>query len=178
MSDFFRLIGEWLQFLWPLRKVNQWERGLLYRWGRFKRELKPGIYWLVPWFHEIKAESVVRGVVQTPRIDITLRNGSLLTVQAAASVRVTNLERAVNAVDAYMETTQEDITAVLAEKLADVDAGRLEPAKRKALMNDLKRWTQEEVDYGIEIDKLRFTTFVLNPRPFRLMGDNVTAAPW
>lgn len=179
MSDFFRLIGEWLQFLWPLRKVNQWERGLLYRNGRYRRELTPGVYPVLPWFHEIRAESVVPGIVQTPRIDITAQDGTMVTLQASATVRVIDLAKAVNTVDAYMETAQELITAVLAEKLAEVDAARLQPDKRARLMTDLRRWVSTEaLEFGIEVSKLRFTTFVVNPRPFRLLGDNATVAGW
>lgn len=179
MTDLFRLLGEWLQFIWPLRKVHQWERGLRYRFGRYVRELEPGVYWATPWFAEIKAESVVPGIVQTPRIDITAQDGTMVTLQASATVRVADLATAVNKVDAYMETAAELITAVLAEKVAEVDAARLAPEKRGRLLSDLRRWVQEEAkDCGIEVSKLRFTTFVMNPRAFRLLGDNATVAPW
>ena len=178
MSDFFRLIGEWLQFIWPLRKVNQWEQGLRYRFGRYCRVLEPGIYWATPWFAEIKAESVVKGVVQTPRIDITASDGTLVTAQASATVRVIDLNLAMNTVDAYLETTQELLTAVLAERMAKVDATRLAPEGRGRLLSDLARWVQEECNFGVEVSKLRFTTFVVNPRPFRLLGDAASVAPW
>lgn len=179
MGDFLRLLGEWLKFLWPLEKVNQWERGLRYRFGRFVRELEPGIYWATPWFGEIKTESVVEGIVQTPRLDITAQDGTMVTFQASAIVRVVDLPRAVNTVDAYMETTQERITALLATKLAEVDADRLQPAKRARLLSDLRRWVATAAEkYGVEVSELSFTTFVLNPRPYRLLGDNAQVAPW
>lgn len=179
MSDFLRVIGEWLSFIWPLEKVNQWERGLLYRYGRVVRELEPGVYFILPWFHEIRAESVVQGIVQTPRIDITLKDGTLLTLQASATVRVKDLNKAVNMVDAYEETTQELITAVIAEKLAEVEAERVSPDKRGRLLADLRRWVAAEAEvFGVEVEKIRFTTFVLKARPFRLMGDEAGAAAW
>lgn len=179
MTDLFRLLGEWLQFIWPLRKVHQWERGLRYRFGRYVRNLGPGVYWATPWFGEIRAESVVPGIVQTPRIDITAQDGMLVTLQASATVRVVDLAKAVNEVDAYMETTAELITAVLAEKVAEVDAARLAPEKRSRLLSDLRRWVQAEADgFGVEVSKLRFTTFVTNPRAFRLLGDSAVVAPW
>ncbi len=179
MSDFLRLIGEWIEFLWPLRKVEQWERGLLYRNGRYVRELGPGIYPILPWFHDIKAWSVVPGILQTPRIDITAQDGTMVTLQVSATVRVVDLAQAVNTIDAYMETTQELITAVVAEKLAEVDAARLAPEKRGRLLADLRRWVAAEaLEIGVDVSKLRFTTFVMNPRPFRLLGDAAAAAPW
>jgi len=179
MTDLFRLLGEWLQFIWPLRKVHQWERGLRYRFGRYVCELEPGIYWATPWFGEVRAESVVPGIVQTPRIDITAQDGTMVTLQASATVRVGDLPKAMNEVDAYMETTQELITAVLAEKVAEVDAERLRPEKRGRLLSDLRRWVHlEAAKCGVEVTNLRFTTFVMNPRPFRLLGDNASVAPW
>ena len=179
MSDFFRLLGEWIAFLWPLKKVDQWERGLRYRFGRYRRELSPGIYWATPWFAEIKAESVVPGIIQTPRLDLTLQDGTMVTVQLSATVRVVDLDKALNSVDAYMETAQELITAILAERLAEVDAQRLQPEKRPRLVSDLRRWLdQEAAEFGIAVTKPRFTTFVVNPRPFRLLGDNASAADW
>lgn len=179
MTDLFRLLGEWLAFIWPLRKVHQWERGLRYRFGRYVTELTPGVYWATPWFAEIRSESVVPGIVQTPRIDITAQDGTMVTLQASATVRVVDLAKAVNEVDAYMETAQELITAVLAEKVAEVAADRLAPEKRGRLLSDLVRWVQKEADQiGIEVSKLRFTTFVTKARPFRLLGDNASVAPW
>jgi regulator of protease activity HflC (stomatin/prohibitin superfamily) len=178
MGEFFRVIGEWMEFIWPLRKVDQWERGLLYRWGRYVRQLEPGIYIILPWFHDIRADSVVPAIVQTPRLDITAQDGTMVTFQASATVRVTDLNLAVNTVDAYTETMQELLAAVLAERMAKVDAARLAPEGRSRLLTDLARWVQEECNFGIEVSKLRFTTFVVNPRAFRLMGDNVTIAEW
>lgn len=179
MSDLLRVLGEWIAFLWPLRKVIQWDRGLLYRNGRFRRELGPGVYPILPWFHEIRMFSVVPGIVQTPRLDLTLSDGKMVTLQASATVRVVDLAKAVNTVDAYMETTQELITAVLAEKVAEVAADRLSPEKRGRLLGDLRRWVAEAAaEYGVEVSKLRFTTLVMNPRPFRLLGDTAAVAPW
>lgn len=179
LSDFFRLIGEWLQFLWPLRKIRQWEQGLLYRNGRYVRTLSPGIYPILPWFHAILTDSVVPGIIQTPRIDITLLDTSMVTLQVSATVRVVDLSLAINTVEAYKETIQELITAVVAEKLAEVDAGRLAPEKRGRLLSDLRRWVGDaSIVFGVEVPQLRFTTFVMNPRPYRLLQDSPTVVTW
>lgn len=179
VSDFFRLIGEWLQFIWPMRKVQQWEHGLRYRFGRYRRTVGPGIYWIVPWFTDVLTVSTVPAITQTPRIDITAQDGTMVTLQASATVQVTEPNRAVNHVDQYLETTQELITAVVAEKLAKVDASRLAPEGRGYLLRDLRMWVDKEcADFGVAVSKLRFTTFVVNPRPFRLLGDRASVAEW
>lgn len=177
MTDLLRLLGEWIQFLWPLRRVRLFERALYTVCGRWERG--PGVYPIIPWFCEVDAESVAEGLVQTPRIDLTLKDGTALSFALGATVRVKDLRRAVNKVDAYMESAQELLAAVAGEKIPEVDPDRLQPDKRGRLLSDLKRWTQAEADeYGIEILKLRFTSYVFRPRFYRVLTDAGSAAPW
>jgi hypothetical protein len=179
MTDLLRLVGEWITYLWLFRRVRLFERALYTVCGRWQWEVGPGIWPVVPWFCEVDAESMAFGTVQTPRIDITAMDGTMVTLQASADVRVVNLRLAVNNVDAYMETTQEKLTVVIATKLAEVDAARLQPEKRARLLSDLRKWTDTEVGrFGVEVSDLGFTTFVVNPKPFRLLGDNAAIAPW
>lgn len=179
MTDFLRLIGEWLQYLWPFRRVCLFEKGLYTICGRWQWLVGPGVWPIIPWFCEVDTESVVKGVVETQRLDITLSDGVLLSCMASGVVQVSDLRLAVNNVDAYMESAQELFAAIVADKLAEVDASRLSYEKRSRLLSDLKRWVNQEAgEFGIEFTRLRFTTFVLNPRTYRLLSDGATGAAW
>lgn len=179
MSEFLRLVLDAIQFIWPLRIVQEWERGGYYVRGRWWREVGPGMYAVLPWFTEVRCISVVPAIVSTGRQDITLSDGTLLSFTASATVRVANLNLAVNSVDNYTETTQELVAAVLAEKLAEVDAGRIAPEKRGRLLADLRRWVATEAGtFGVEVTQLRFTTFVTNVRTFRLLQDAPSIVSW
>lgn len=179
MEGILRLFGEWIQFLWPMKKVKQWQRALRFRGGKFKKEVGPGIQFVIPWLHDIHAESMLKGIVQTPRLDITAKDGTVVTFQASAWARVTDLQLAYMHVDAYMETTTENMAQIIATKLAEVDAERLQPEKRRRLLTDLQMWVnQQSSTYGVEITDLGFTTFVVNPRTFRFLGDNAPVAEW
>jgi hypothetical protein len=179
LGDFLRIVLDSLQFLWPFRIVRQWERAGYYVRGRFWKTIGPGVYPLVPWFMDIHTVSVVPAILTTPRLDITIKDGSVVSFQVSATVRVANLDLAVNGVDNYTETTQELVAAVVAEKLAEVDSDRLSPEKRGRLLSDLKKWAVMEAEqYGIEVQKLRFTTFVSRPKVFRLLGDGSTVPTW
>lgn len=180
MTEFLRLVGEWIEFLWPFRRVRRYERALYTAWGgRFQWEVGPGIWPIIPWFTEVNEVSIAKGVLATPRIDITLQDGRLLSCGCSAVVRVVNLDLAVNAVDSYMESAQEMLHAVVADKLSDVAATRLEPEGRRRLITDLRRWVNEQAQgFGLEFDQLRFTTWVTNPRTYRVLSDKADAAPW
>jgi regulator of protease activity HflC (stomatin/prohibitin superfamily) len=179
MSDFLRLFFDAIAYIWPFRIIKHWERGGYLVFGRWKKELGPGLYPVVPWFTEVIEHSVAEAIVGTGRQDITLSDGSTLSFSATATVGVSDIKLALTAVDSVSETTQELLASVLADKLAEVDASRLTPEKRGRLCADLKRWVATEAAlYGIEVRTVRFTSFLLNTRAHRLIIDQQQVANW
>src|SRR5678815_2983012 len=49
VGDFVRLVIDTIQFAWPFRTVEKWERGLYVVCGRWIWEIDPGVYPIV-WF--------------------------------------------------------------------------------------------------------------------------------
>jgi hypothetical protein len=179
MSEFLRVLLEFIQFLWPMRRVEQWEKAGYYVFGRWVRPVGPGIWPIVPWFCDVRAVSVAEAIVGTGRLDITLSDKTLLSFTATATVRVVDVYAALNLVDQHTETMQELLASVLAERLASVDSARLEPEGRGRLYADLRRWVAEEAsEYGIEVTKVRFTSFIMNTRSHRLIIDQNQIASW
>ncbi len=179
MTEFLRLLLDAIAYVWPLRIVREWERGGYYVLGRWKREVGPGMYPVLPWFTEVTETSVAEAIVGTGRQDITLSDGSMLSFAATATVGVVDVRLALNAVDSYTETMQELLASVLADKLAEVDAARLAPEKRARLFADLRRWVAAEaLAYGIEVRTVRFTSFIVNAKAHRLIIDQNTVANW
>lgn len=170
---------ELIAFIWPGRLVKQWQRGARYRFGRYRGEVGPGVYWVVPWFTEVTEVDVCEAIIGTERLDVTLSDNSLLSFSATAVVQVVDVRAALNDVEQYRETAKEALAAVLADRLAAVDAARLEHGSRKRLLTDLQRWVAEELTpYGIAVRKLRFTSFVLNAKAHRLIVDQTDKKEW
>lgn len=172
MSELVRLVLDVAKFLWPLRPVEQWEIGVYYILGRAYWEVGPGRWPVIPYFMDVRAVSVVPALVSTPLQTITLRDGTSLTFGATATVRVERAADAINLVNDYNETTVELVASVLAERLAKVDANRLDPERRGRLMADLLQWLDAETgQFGVRVLALRFTNFALNVRTYRLLMD-------
>jgi regulator of protease activity HflC (stomatin/prohibitin superfamily) len=113
------------------------------------------------------------------REDITLADGKTLSFSAMATLRVTDVKTALNEIDNYHESTRELIGSFLAEKLSEVDTVRLTPEKRGAYVSLLQRQlAKEAAEFGIEITKLRFTSFVLSVKTIRLLLDTDHIAGW
>jgi len=179
MSDFIRFLLDSVKFLWPFRIVHQWEVGGYYLRGKFWRTVGPGLYFMLPWFTDIIVVSVAPIIVETGRQDITLQDGKVLSFSASAVCRVVDFDKAVNRVDKYHVSTLALIQSVLADRLARVDTARVEPEARGRLLSDLQRWVQQEAEeFGVEVSKIRFTSFITNMRLHRLLMDGSPNAVW
>ena len=179
MGELVRLVIDCLQFCWPFRRVEEWEAGCYYVCGRYRKTVGRDVYPVVPWFIEIIEVSMVPAIIGTGRQDLTLRDGRTLSFNATAWVRVTDAAKATNGVDDYRETTQEMLTSVLADKLVSVDVDRLDTEKRGRLLADLQKWAAAEAEpFGIEISKVRFVSFILGARTYRVVTDQSVSLAW
>lgn len=174
MGELVRLVIDCIAYVWCIRLVQADERAGRFYCGHWWEEIGPGWYWNVPFFMEVKALSISKGIVTTPRLDIPLSDGNRLSFSASATCRVIDVKLALLAMDDYRETTQELLSAVIADKLMDVDAERVtNPEKRGRLFSDLKRWVQDEAtEYGLEMTRVRFTSLVVDAPVMRLLNDN------
>jgi len=179
MGEFLRTLIEVASYAWPFRVVSPWERAGYLICGRWWKEIGPGVYFVIPFFTDVHEISVAEAICGTGRQDVTLSDGTTLSFAATCTAKVVDVKLAVISVDEYRTTTQELLASVLADKLAEVDAARLSSTKRGRLFADLRRWVAEEAAlYGVEVSKVRFTSFVLNVKTHRLLIDQNTIAAW
>lgn len=172
MADLLRILLDVISFIWPLRIVWQWEMGAYYIIGRYWRDVKPGLYPVVPWFMDVRTEGFVSQTFVTPLQTITTKDGGTLTFSASMKLRVVSLGKAYNNVLQWSETAMEDASSALSEKLMDVEVNRLESAGRGRLLASCKQMLSQELEeYGLAIDEIRFNNFVRNMKVYRLFND-------
>lgn len=169
MGEMVKLLFDTLGHLWPLRIVNDWERGLYYVCGRCVGEVGRGCYPVLPWFCDVHAVSVVPDVVLTPLKSVTTRGGVQLTYSCGITFRVTHPRAAYTKLHDYKESIVEIANGVLSDgmrALTDTTAtseGMLEPL-RVSINHAL------EV-YGVEVVALRLDNFVVGAGTVRLLQD-------
>lgn len=177
MTEFLRLLLDAFQYIFPLRRVEAWERGVVYLFGRYWRTVGPGIYLIAPWFMEVRPVSVVPGVLILPLQTVTLRDGRALTFSASVWYQVEDAASAMNRIERYEETTSELASGLLAERFADVNPERFDPARgrRDRLLAEL---TQELDDgakeFGVRISRVWLGNFALGVRTYRLLTTNAS----
>lgn len=173
ISEIVQLLVSVIEFIWPFKIVHQWERGRFYCFGRmYFGELKPGLYFFIPWFMRIIEVEDAYVPITTPRQDITIKDGRLLSFAAAAQLRVADSDLAINSVEHYHDSAKTLMASFLAQEMVEADPDRFAPDRRKRLFTSLEqRLATEAAKFGVELRDLSFTSFVLAPRAYRLLSD-------
>jgi regulator of protease activity HflC (stomatin/prohibitin superfamily) len=178
VNELIQSIIDFVKGLWPFDQVKEWEAGILIVNGKVKRVLGPGVWFILWWFWELHTISLQPALLNTGRQDVTLKDGSVVTFRATGWARVVDPLKAFIGVDSYKETAQELVTAVVSDKLAMVEASRLEPENRARLLSDLTKWVSKEAEeYGVEISKIRFASFVHRAKTMRIILDRESEQP-
>lgn len=170
MTELVRLLVDVVQFLWPFRIVWQWEVGAYYICGRYVFQVPTGVWPVVPFFFDVKSANVVPDVFSTEEQTIEMQDGGTLTFTASVRMRVVEPALSLNNVVDHEENAVEDVAAVLAETLADMPPERLDPAKRRSLLRKCELEVNKLLgEYGMEVERIRFTNFLRNIRAYRLI---------
>lgn len=161
-----------LDFLWPLKQVQEWENGNIYLFGRYIRTVGPGQYIIVPWFMKLIEVSMVPSVEWTRLQTITMRDNRQLTFRASLTLEVEDAARAVNAVERYQETVRELAGGILAEELATVDPEKFDPrwGRRDRLLEQLRDQIDAQTQvWGVRVLAVRFPDFAIGLKTYRLL---------
>jgi regulator of protease activity HflC (stomatin/prohibitin superfamily) len=181
MIELWKFLIEILSTLWPFREVQGFQRGVYVLFNRPWREVGPGIWPVVPYLMDVIPVSVVPAVIGTPLQSVTLRTGTQITFSVSATVRVTDPTRAHFSIDDYTETSRELLAALVAEELSEAAPDRFTSTRKfRNLLEGIAGRVSEELEgFGILCSAVRFTTYVENPRTFRLlMTDGPIAGAW
>jgi regulator of protease activity HflC (stomatin/prohibitin superfamily) len=148
-----RLIDVLFQFLEAFRiiyVVDEYERGVVLRLGRFHRELDPGWHWVVPFYVErVIVDNVVPRTMNMGSLNLTTSDGNQVGIGVIITARIHNIQKALLGVegvdDAMRDVCYAEIaTVVHTHTWADL---------QKEDINEklLKACRPRAFTYGIEI---------------------------
>ena len=86
------LLGIW-EWLIPFTVVDQFEEGVVLRWGIWNRDLKPGFRWYWPGVERVMKDTVVRRTAYLAVQSLTTKDGINLNVSPIVIYWVGNIKR-------------------------------------------------------------------------------------
>jgi len=148
---------EFAERLTPVYFVKEYQRGVMFRGGRFKGEITPGTHFKWPIFDDIEVFLVATTTMALPAQSVTTRDGRNVVIKSRIKYRVSNVKvfgvEVADALDALSDMVcgiQFDLIRSMTWEescLANLDEVITADAKKEA-----KKW-------GITIEKVTVTDY-------------------
>lgn len=140
----------------PWVVVDEWERAVILRVGKFHREVGPGLHWKIPGVDEPHKVTIVTFVQ-----DLSAQSVGPLVFRAVLSYRITDAKKSYLEVSNVRDALQDAALAALS-KYAQQDPD----AHAKLALKEIRRRARA---WGIEVDKLSFADHAQAPT-YRVVG--------
>ncbi len=171
-DKFLEFISRFWKDLLPFVIIEQWNSALHLRFGIFRRTLKPGIYFKIPFLDSIIETAVITQSVNLPAQTLTTLDEQGIVLKAIIRYKVSDVKKyllsVMHANDVLIDTTQgiiRDIVEVTNwEDLVDVN---------RKLTTEVKTYVKR---WGIEIEAITITDLGI-VKTFRILGDDKKIVP-
>jgi regulator of protease activity HflC (stomatin/prohibitin superfamily) len=164
-----------LVLLLGIRIVNQYERAVKFRLGRYVRTLQPGLRWVIPIIERVEKVDVRVVAVDIPSQEVITKDNVPMKVNGVVFYKVVNSEKAILEVEKYNFA----ISQLAQSALRDM-AGKSELdmvlAKREEIGNQIQRVVDSETDpWGIKVTDVKIKDIELPENMKRAMAHQAEA---
>jgi len=153
----------------PFSVVNQWERGVFLRFGKFKRTVVAGLVFKLPFIDKILTTEVITQTVGLHPQTLTTLDEKSIVLKSIVRYHVHDVKKyllgVMHASDVLVDTTQGIIRDIV-EGTNWEDLYEINETLRQEVMKVVENW-------GITIEKITLTDLGI-VRTYRIMSDGKT----
>jgi regulator of protease activity HflC (stomatin/prohibitin superfamily) len=150
------------RLIWQEVVVWEYERGLLYREGRFVLVLEPGRYRFWRW-HKVRVVKV--GTRQMSEVitgqEILTADKIEVRISLIAQYTVSDPALAINSVESYTDQLHQDLQLVLREAVASRNIDQLLEAREEISAGLLQQVAPQALTYGVTLGRVGIRDIVL-----------------
>jgi regulator of protease activity HflC (stomatin/prohibitin superfamily) len=158
-----------------IRIVYEWERGVVFRLGRFNRILPPGIQFIIPVIERAVKVDLRVFVVDVPKQEIITKDNVTVKVNAVVYFRVMDPASVLTRVENYLYATQQVAQTTLRDVIGQSELDEL-LAHREELNQRLQRIIDATTDpWGVKVDMVAIRDVELPDTMKRVMARQAEA---
>lgn len=162
------VLVECFTFFVPFTVIDDYERGVLLRFGRFKREVGPGFHWRWPFnIDNVLNDSVVPRTMNLAAQAVVTSDGRTYILGAIVTAEIRDIRKALLDVENVDGAVKDSCCATIATHAGRVNGATL--ALETFAEEVTAACRKMAFRYGIEIHRVRFYE-VAPIRAFRLVG--------
>ena len=148
----FDLIIDLMDTLSPVFVVDQTERGIVKRFGLFRREVGPGLRWKLPFLNTYETETVVTTTLGLSSQTLTTFDDKSIVISAIVNYSIVDIKKYLLNMYDGEEVLADTTMGVIQTKISEinyVDLFEVEKSVLPLVRNKLK-------DYGIKVKMVTF----------------------
>ena len=155
--------------------INQYERGVVLRMGKYQKTFNPGIHLIVPILQKVTKVDVRTRTCDIPPQEVITKDNVTVKVDAVVYMRVLNPEKAVLEIANFNTATANFAASALRDVTGNFELDDL-LGKREEIAEQLKQIVDTQTDkWGIDIESVRLQNIELPADMKRAMAKQAEA---
>ena len=158
-----------------IRIINQYERGVVLRLGKYSRTLEPGFRVIIPYIDKMTKVDVRTTPMDVPKQEVITRDNVTVNVDAVVYSRVIDARKAVLETTNYRYATATFAQTALRDVTGNFDLDEL-LSKRDEISTQIKEIVDAQTDkWGIDIENVKLQNIELPADMKRAMAKQAEA---
>jgi len=158
-----------------VRIINQYERGVVQRLGRFHRTLDPGLRVIIPYIDTLRNVDVRTTPMDVPKQEVITKDNVTVNVDAVVYFKVIDAKKAVFETTNYAYATSTFAQTALRDVTGNFDLDEL-LSKRDEISRQIKEIVDVQTDkWGIDIESVKLQNIELPSDMKRAMAKQAEA---
>ncbi len=173
ISLFLIVVGFFLLF--GLRVVDQYERGVILTFGKYKGTRGPGLTWILIGVQRIYKVDLRIATVDIPQQEVITKDNVTVGINAVVYFKVRNAEKAILEIQDFRHSVALYAQATLRDVIGEVELDTL-LSQRDQIADEIKKIVDEATDpWGIEVDYIKMQDIELPADMKRVMAKQAEA---
>lgn len=158
-----------------IRVVNQYERGIVLRLGKFHRTMNPGLRIIIPYIDRMMKVDVRTTPMDIPKQEVITKDNVTVNVDAVVYYRVLDPKKAVLETTNYSYATSTFAQTALRDITGNFELDEI-LSKRDEISSQIKEIVDKQTDkWGIDIENVKLQNIELPPDMKRAMAKQAEA---
>ena len=158
-----------------IRIVNQYERGIVLRLGKYSHTLDPGLRLIIPYIDKLIKVDVRTTPMDIPKQEVITRDNVTVNVDAVVYFKVLNAEKAVLETTNYSYATSTFAQTALRDVTGNFDLDEI-LSKRDEISEKIREIVDVQTDkWGIDIENVKLQNIELPADMKRAMAKQAEA---
>lgn len=161
--------------LCSIKQINQYERGILFRCGRFARILNPGWHVIIPVFYSFKKIDIRTKAVDVPDQEAITKDNVSVKINAVIYYKIFDASKALLEVENYYYAVSQLTQTTMRNAVGSVTLDEL-LSEREKISSNIRTIIDKATDeWGIQVEDIELKDISLPEEMKRVIAKNAEA---